>query len=164
MGIKRSICIWLAFAVMCALALCPPWVQTNTSYGAWPSQRWKLGHVPFSPSPAPPDRWSFVEVDYPRMLIEIAVGECFVLALYLTWGRTPERRKSSGAPPLVSKEEAEKDVAELIAALRQNLRIKVGWDESKIDRLIEYEREKLGNVPLQTLMGSAIERWERDNR
>ena len=52
----------------------------------------------------------------------------------------------------------------LIAALRQNLRIKVGWDEAKIDRLIEYEREKLGNLPIQRLMGSAIERWERDNR
>jgi hypothetical protein len=31
--------------------------------------------------------WSTVEVDYPRMLTEIAVGECFVLALYLTWGK-----------------------------------------------------------------------------
>jgi len=40
--------------------------------------------------------------------------------------------------------------------LRQNLRIKVGWDESKIDRLIEYERERLGNVPLQTLMGAPL--------
>ena len=98
------------------------------------------------------------------MLTEIGVAECFVLAMYLTWGRTLERRKASGAQPLVSKEESEKDVAELIAALRQNLRIKVGWDESKIDRLIEYEHERLGNVPLQTLMGAAIERWERDNR
>jgi hypothetical protein len=93
MGIKRSICVWLAFAVVGVLALCPPWVQTNTSYGAWPAQRWKLGHAPFSPSPTPPDRWSFVEVDYPRMLAEIGVGECFVLALYLTWGRTQDERK-----------------------------------------------------------------------
>jgi len=88
---KRSICIWLAFALMCVLALCPPWVQTNRPYGAWPAQRWKLGHALFSPSPTPPHRWSFVEVDYPRMLAEIAVGESFVLALYLTWGRAPQK-------------------------------------------------------------------------
>lgn len=77
---RRGICIWLAFAVLCVLALCPPWVQTNRPYGALPTQRWKLGHAPFSPSPAPPDNRSFIEVDYPRMLTEIAVGECFVLA------------------------------------------------------------------------------------
>jgi hypothetical protein len=97
------------------------------------------------------------------MLTEIAVGECFVLALYLTWGRTPPKRTVSPPRASESKEQIQEDVDGLIAALRQNLRIKVGWDESKIDRLIEYERERLGNAPLQTLMGSAIERWERDN-
>jgi hypothetical protein len=51
-----------------------------------------------------------------------------------------------------------------LAALRQNLRLKVGWDESKIDRLIELERERLPKASLQTLMEAAIERWERDNR
>jgi hypothetical protein len=157
-------CVWLAFIVVFGLALFPPWVQTNTSYSAWPTQRWKLGHAPFSPSPAPPDRRSFIEVDYPRMLTEIGVAECFVLALYLTWGRTLPKRISSPPPAPESKEQIQEDVDGLIAALRQNLRIKVGWDESKIDRLIEYERERLGNVPLQTLMGAAIERWERDNR
>jgi hypothetical protein len=98
------------------------------------------------------------------MLTEIAVGECFVLALYLTWGGMPRRPRSSASPARESKEQIQEDVEGLIAALRQNLRIKVGWDESKIDRLIEYERERLGNLPLQTLMGAAIERWERDNR
>jgi hypothetical protein len=85
--VRRSICIWLAFAVVFTLGMFPPWVQTNTSPGVWPHQRWKLSHAPFSPGPVPPDRWSFVEVDYPRMLTEIAVGESFVLALYLTWGK-----------------------------------------------------------------------------
>jgi hypothetical protein len=83
---RQGMCVWLAFIVVFGLALFPPWVQTNTSYSAWPTQRWKLGHAPFSPSPAPPDRRSFIEVDYPRMLTEIGVAECFVLALYLTWG------------------------------------------------------------------------------
>jgi hypothetical protein len=55
-------------------------------------------------------------------------------------------------------------VAEEIGKLRQNLRIKVGWDEVKIDRLIDLEREIMPNASLQVLMESAIERWERDNR
>jgi len=42
---------------------------------------------PPQPSHDPSIVESFIEVDYPRMLTEIAVGECFVLALYLTWGR-----------------------------------------------------------------------------
>jgi hypothetical protein len=98
------------------------------------------------------------------MLTEIAVGECFVLALYLTWGLAPRKRGTLAFRPPASKEEIEQDVAGLISAGRQNLLIKVGWDEAKVDRLIEYEREKLGNLPLQTLIGAAIERWERDNR
>jgi hypothetical protein len=105
-----------------------------------------------------------MDVDYRRMLTEIAAGESFVLALYLTWGRMPPKRRSSASPPLMSKEEVQRDDAELIAALRQNLRLKVGHDEEKIDRLIDLERERLPNAPLQTLMASAIERWERDNR
>ena len=88
---KRSIFIWFGFAVIFALAMFPPWVQTNVPYGHLPAQRWKLAHAPFfqppQPSHDPSIVESFIEVDYPRMLTEIAVGECFVLALYLTWGR-----------------------------------------------------------------------------
>jgi hypothetical protein len=99
------------------------------------------------------------------MLTEIAAGEAFVMALYLTWGRTlPQRVSQSRRIIPESKEQIQEDVDGLIAALRQNLRIKVGWDEAKVDRLIAYERERLGNLPLQTLMGAAIDRWERDNR
>ena len=52
----------------------------------------------------------------------------------------------------------------VLAGLRQNLRLKVGWDEARIDRLIALERERLPKASLQTLMEAAIERWERDNR
>jgi hypothetical protein len=51
-----------------------------------------------------------------------------------------------------------------IAALRTNLLLKTLNDEGKVDRLIWLEREKAGNLPLETLMESAIERWEKDNR
>ena len=52
----------------------------------------------------------------------------------------------------------------ILAALRQNLRLKVGYDEAKIDRLIEFERTRMPNASPQALMQAAIERWERDNR
>lgn len=52
----------------------------------------------------------------------------------------------------------------VIESLRQNLRLKTGYNEPLIDRLIQFERERLPNAPLQSLMESAIERWERDNR
>ena|ERR1035438_5119993 len=53
--------------------------------------------------------------------------------------------------------------------LRQNLRIKVTYDEAKIDRLIQFERDELKRkgereATVEDLMERAIERWERDNR
>ena len=51
-----------------------------------------------------------------------------------------------------------------LAGLRQNLRLKLGYDEAKIDRLIGLERERMPTASTQALMEAAIERWERDNR
>lgn len=53
-------------------------------------------------------------------------------------------------------------------ALRQNLRVKVLYDEAKIDRLIEFERDELKRKgqrekTVEDLMERAIGRWERDN-
>jgi uncharacterized membrane protein len=53
-------------------------------------------------------------------------------------------------------------------ALRQRLRHITIYDEAKIDRLIEFERDELkrkGRLPesVESLMTRAIERWERDN-
>ena len=55
-----------------------------------------------------------------------------------------------------------------VAELRQNLRVKVFYDEAKIDRLVEFERDervRKGQKPadIETLLMAAIERWERDN-
>jgi len=55
-----------------------------------------------------------------------------------------------------------------VVELRQNLRVKVLYDEAKIDRLVEFERAELarkGQKPadIETLLMAAIERWERDN-
>jgi hypothetical protein len=87
---RRSLCIWLAFAVVFMLALFPPWKETVILPSGYPPRHWKLWHAPFSRPPHIGDRWGSVDVDYPRMLTEIWVGECFVVALYLTWGRTPK--------------------------------------------------------------------------
>jgi len=100
---KRGICIWLAFAVFAALSLCPPWLEIGVSgrEGAVKTAmgrirethetipyRFKLWHAPIFCNPIDVNRRGPSEVDYPRMLTEIAVGEGFVLALYLTWGRS----------------------------------------------------------------------------
>ncbi len=51
-----------------------------------------------------------------------------------------------------------------IAELRQNLRLKLMYDEARIDRLIDAERERCPQASLAQLMRTAIGRWERDNR
>lgn len=83
---KRGICIWLAFAVVLALTFFPPWVET-IKFSERTGERISIGHSRYSHAPYESNRWVSCKVDYARMLIEIAVGECFVLALYLTWGR-----------------------------------------------------------------------------
>jgi len=161
---RRGTCIWLGFAMALALSFFPPWIETTTSPGRFPAQRWKLWHAPLWHEPAPPNRWATIEVDYCRMLTEISVGECFVIALFLTWGRTREKggvlkpQIANTGPP-----ERSEDAA-TIAALRQNLRLKVLYNEEAIDRLIEFERSRTPGASFQTLMEAAIERWERDNR
>jgi hypothetical protein len=50
------------------------------------------------------------------------------------------------------------------AALRQDLRLKCTYDEAKIDRLIDAERERTPRASLEELMQAAVARWERDNR
>ena len=51
-----------------------------------------------------------------------------------------------------------------IQALRQNLRVKLLYQEDKVDAAIAVERERNPSGTLEELMKAAIERWERDNR
>lgn len=51
-----------------------------------------------------------------------------------------------------------------IEKLRQNLRLKCMYDEEKIDRLIDFERQRFSKASEAELMQRAINRWERDNR
>ena len=85
---RRGTCVWLAFLVVLLLTILPPWVQTKTYGGRFPAEHVRLWHAPIFRAPVEATRWESSDVDYARMLTEIAVGECFVLALYLTWART----------------------------------------------------------------------------
>ncbi len=48
--------------------------------------------------------------------------------------------------------------------LYEDLLTRIGQDEEKAERLIEYERQFMPNATRRTLIESAIERWKRDNR
>lgn len=48
--------------------------------------------------------------------------------------------------------------------LRQDLRRKVLYDEAKIDRLVQFEKERMPSASLEECFLSAIQRWERENR
>lgn len=85
---RRSICIWLGFAAIFWLTTFPPWMETYHPYARAPPRYLKLYHAPIFEPPAT-DFGESVDVDYPRMFTEILVAECFVLVLYLTWGRKP---------------------------------------------------------------------------
>ncbi len=51
-----------------------------------------------------------------------------------------------------------------LEALRQNLRLKLLYQEDKIDAAIEYERQRNPSASLEECMKAAIARWERDNK
>ena len=48
--------------------------------------------------------------------------------------------------------------------LYADLMEKIGYDEQRAERLIEFERQYMPNATRRTLIESAINRWERDNR
>jgi len=84
---RRGICIWLAFAVILVLTMFPPWMETYYYEGGARRQQ-RLWHARQDIPPISTYGTDSVDVDYRRMLTEMGAGESFVLALYLTWGRT----------------------------------------------------------------------------
>jgi hypothetical protein len=56
---------------------------------------------------------------------------------------------------------SENDVAE---RLRQDLRVKLLYDEAKVNAAIEFERERAPGASEEELIKAAIFRWERENR
>jgi hypothetical protein len=86
-------CIWLGFAVIFVLTVFPPYVfirmDEGTIFAGWES----IGHPRIDQFPIRVSLDLAAVVDYRRMLLEMGVGEAFVLALYLTWGRTQDEKK-----------------------------------------------------------------------
>jgi hypothetical protein len=51
-GFRRSgTCVWLGFLVVLLLTILPPWVQTKTYGGRFPTERVKLWHAPIFRAP-----------------------------------------------------------------------------------------------------------------
>src|SRR4051794_14686085 len=95
--------------------------------------------------------------------IGVVVG---VLATWLVMRslRAAPREAERSVQPAISPTAPVRSDDSEVVGLRQNLRLKVMYDEAKIDRLIEAERQRTPGANLAQLMRSAIERWERDNR
>ncbi len=85
MAKRCELCIWLAFSVVFALLILPPWTEVVPVSDDTSQLHRRLWNAPLWRTSIQADY--DVQVDYPRMLMEIGVCESFVLALYLTWGR-----------------------------------------------------------------------------
>jgi hypothetical protein len=72
---------------------------------------------------------------------------------------TVQRTNAPNRPPAAVQEKSSRS-----ASLRQDLRRKAGYDEDKVNRLIDFERAQMPSAHEDQLMMEAIERWERDNR
>jgi len=59
---------------------------------------------------------------------------------------------------------AQRDRSAKCEALRQRLRPPLNYDEDKIDRLVEMERDRTPSASEEQLLSAAYERWVQDNR
>lgn len=183
---RRSVCIWLGVVVFAGLVLFPPWESVSTEGGISLSrgEAIMIGNRPLFKAPFPPAFAWRDQVDYIRLLMELAGSESFILALYLTWGRgTPQERTQTPGPlnpyrnrpedsPTVEHRRATSNSSlipkppdvPVLEKLRQNLRLKTLYNEQLIDHLIQIERDRSPNASLQELMEAAIARWEWSSR
>ena len=69
-----------------------PAVVGSRFYEGGAQRHWRLSHARQDIAPTGTNGADSVDVDYRRMLTEIGVGESFVLALYLTWGKAKGNR------------------------------------------------------------------------
>lgn len=105
------------------------------------------------------------------LLLGILIGGVIGFLLGILVSRRQPSRRSEATPLLDSILDrqggglpASSSADSTLESLRQNLRLKCMYDEVKIDRLIETERERSPEGSLEELMRAAIYRWERENR
>jgi hypothetical protein len=89
---REGICIWLAFGFILALTLWPPWRVIDMPSGTVLNYQPPLEHPRIDRFPIWLSTHAAAVVDYKKLLTEIALGESFVLALYLTWGRAQKQK------------------------------------------------------------------------
>jgi hypothetical protein len=77
------------------------------------------------------------------------------------WGQAPASSPGPEQTPLLEQILGKGDEAE---ELRQNLRVKLLYDEAKVDQAVSYERERNPQASEKELLQAAIYRWERENR
>lgn len=81
------------------LTMFPPWVVIHREGDLFPSENvvsaglMPTTHPRMDQLPLWVTQNLEVVADYKKLLTEIGIGECFVLALYLTWGKTPGGEK-----------------------------------------------------------------------
>jgi hypothetical protein len=96
---KRSICIWLGFAVVFILTMFPPWEKTRVYEGGI-TRHWRLWHSREDREPIIDEPYVFsLDADYRRMLAEIGAGESFVLALSQVAGKRLTYAELTGKVP-----------------------------------------------------------------
>jgi hypothetical protein len=100
------------------------------------------------------------------ILVVIVVAGCVIATMILGKRRKRVASMNTGRSP--SRQPKRLERSGQGEALRQNLRLKVTYDEAKVDRLIEFERSELrrkglGDEGVESLMQRAIARWEREN-
>jgi hypothetical protein len=100
------------------------------------------------------------------ILSSIVVAVCVIATMVL--GKRRKRVASMDMGASLSRQSKRPERSGQGEALRQNLRLKVTYDEAKVDRLIEFERTELRRKGLadegvENLMQRAIARWEREN-
>jgi hypothetical protein len=101
------------------------------------------------------------------ILSSIVVAVCVIATMVLGKRRKRVASMDMGRASL-SRQSKRPERSVQLEALRQNLRLKVTYDEAKVDRLIEFERTELRRKGLadegvENLMQRAIARWEREN-
>jgi hypothetical protein len=92
-----------------------------------------------------------------------------VIAVFAFWRKQQRSRPAANAevfrsllnvPGQAAPARADPETEEL----RQNLRVKLLYQEDKIDQAVAHERERNPGGTSADLMRAAIQRWERDNR
>lgn len=96
----------------------------------------------------------------PSFVLGLLVGLSIAVILVVMM----KRRRNQSSVPARSRIRSSTARRDETAALMQNLRVKVLWDDAVAQRLVDHERSLNPTASEREHIQAAIERWERDNR